>query len=539
MRGRPAGRRRRWPALAALALTSLALNTCGITWGLPNGERDWANDSVAPLGPVSYVRRLLDGAPWSSKYPPFHFTVLAGLYAPYALILWTRGQVVGPPTGHYPYGLADPDRALMTLTLIARSASAVMGAGTALAVYAATRALHGHRAGLVAGLLVATSYPVVHYAHNANVDVPQLFWLALALWSFALLLRTHAARSYALLGVFVALATATKDSALALGVGLGLSALWAHLQRRGRAGAPPLGRLAWGAGAFAVALLLAFNVPLDPAGVAGHVRFHLGRSVAGSKVIEAAASPWQGELALIGRYVDYLVQSNGALPFALLAGGVVFGAARAPGRTLLLGLPVLTYYLLFLRVHGTHHVRYVMPVLLLLAVPAGRAAAVALRARGVRRPLAGAALAVVLGASVVHGAAVARLYARDPRYAAEAWMRAHLPPGALVLAVRPDYTLPRFPDHLRVVRRDLWDWNGDPIGDFADLRPDYVVVGTRHRIAGHEARVARTLAERGYRPAATFTSSPPFLAAEVPDIHVINPRIVVFGRAGAGRGEAR
>lgn len=517
--------------IAALAALSLALNLWGLTWGLPNGEIDWSNDSIAPMGPLSYARHLLTGGSWSSKYPPFHFMVLAAAYAPYLLYLQLTGGLVGPLSGQYPYGFADSEAALMTLTLIARAVSALMGTGVVVVSYLTVRRLFGRPAAVIAGGLIPSCYPFVHYAHNANIDVPQLFWISLALYSFVRVLETGATRHHVLLGLFMTLAVGTKDSAYALGAGLAACVAWRHLRARrsGAAGPPSARALVYGGATVVVATLVVFNVPFNWEGFREHVALHLHRSMTGSRVIEAAPSAWQGEVDLLARYLGYLVQCNGPLPFALLALGAGYTAVRSPATAGLLAVPVATYYLLFLRVHPTQHIRYVLPVFLLLAWQAGKLGGDLLAARWLPKPVAVLALGVVLTASTVHGGSVDVLYARDPRYAAERWMEG-LAAGATVLAVQPDYTLPRFLPHLVVTRRQLWDWNGTQIGDFADLMPDYVVIGTRHYIPGQDAKVERAFRERGYREEVRFKSPVPAAAGEVRDLHAINPRIVVFKR---------
>ena len=76
-------------SLGLLLALSLGLNLYGIQWGLPNGVEDWANDSLAPLGPLVYANRTLSHEFWLSKYPPVHFMTLALLYAPYILYLYS------------------------------------------------------------------------------------------------------------------------------------------------------------------------------------------------------------------------------------------------------------------------------------------------------------------------------------------------------------------------------------------------------------------------------------------------------------------
>jgi 4-amino-4-deoxy-L-arabinose transferase-like glycosyltransferase len=537
----PAGAATRPSAIhiSVLALLALALNLYGIDWGLPNGIYDWSNDSVAPLEPLAYAKRMLFREPWTSTYPPFHFMVLALAYAPYVAYLYLTGGLA-KPTEHYPYGLANPELSLMTLTLIARLVSVAMGVGLVVVTYVTVKRLYGARSGLIAGLLVATSYPVIHYAHNANVDVPQLFWTSLALYSFVGLIQTYQRKYYILLGTFAALAVGTKDSIYALFVGLAAVVLAfhaRHLQRsRPAAGwftAAANRHLLYGLAAFVLGLVLVFNLPWNWQGFEDHVRLHLRRSVVGSPVIRTSASPVDGELALMASYARFLCEANVAPLFLLLIGGLGYGLVRSPAIAWSAVVVTATYYALFLRLQGAHAVRYVLPLYLLLVWPAAKLAGDAMGQGRLQRGLVTAALALVFGYGVLQGVSVGTLYARDPRYAVEAWMRHELPPGTKILGVAPRYTLPRFPSEAQVTHRGIGFYGDrDQVTEIGDVDPDYIVIGmsTPQRRQRPEV-VERFFRERGYRQYLEFTTPVPFFGREVRDLHSINPRIVVFARA--------
>lgn len=530
-------------APALLVALTLALNLYGIDWGLPNGTFDWSNDSVAPLEPLAWAKRTLHGEPWTSKYPPFHLMVLAAAYAPYLGLLALTGGFARP-TDAYPYGFADPERALMVLTLIARLVSVGMGVGLVVLTALTARRLAGPRAGTVAGLLVATSLPVVHYAHNANVDVPHLFWTALALWALVAYLQTAARRHAVTLGLAAAAAVGTKSSVYALFVGVALVLLGAHVQHlrrtvglRGWHRAPGTRHLAAGLAAFALGLVVTFNVPFNWQGVARHVERHLRQSVRGSQVIQQAPSPLQGELALIGSYLRFLGEANAPPVAALLAAGLGWALLRARPLAVLVAVPAITYYLLFLRLHGTHHLRYVLPVYLLLTWPAAALAARALESEPVRRRLALAALAVALGWGGLDAASVGLRYTRDPRYEAEAWLRAHVPAGTTVVGVTPNYTLPRFPEGVRVERREIWDYGGTQVGDLVDLAPAYVAIGLNLPVRRTRPGVVEEFFRaRGYSRQVEFAPRVPFFAREIEDLHSLSPRVAIYARASAAAG---
>ena len=293
-------------------------------------------------------------------------------------------------------------------------------------------------------------------------------------------------------------------------------------------------RLAAGLAAFLLGLVVAFNVPFNWHGVARHVERHLRQSVGGNQLLRQEPSPVRGELALIGSYLRFLGAANAAPVAALLAAGLGWALVRARPLAVLVLVPAVTYYLLFLRLHGTHHLRYVLPVYLLLTWPAAALAARALGDGPARRRLALAALGAALGWGGLEAASVGLRYAHDPRYEAEAWLRAHVPAGATVLGVAPNYTLPRFPPGVRVERREIWDYGGRQVGDLVDLAPAYVAIGTNlpARRARRE-RIEEFFQARGYRRQVEFAPRVSFFAREVEDLHSLSPRVAIYARAGA------
>ncbi len=526
--------------VALLVALCLALSLYGIGWGLPNGPHDWSNDSVAPLEPLAYAKRLLAGEPWSSKYPPFHFMVLGAAYAPYVAYLKVTGGL-GRPSEDYPYGLADPEGSLAVFTLIARLVSVAMGVGLVLVNYHTVRRLHGPRAGLIAGLLLASSYPLIHYSRNANIDVPHLFWMSLALWSSVALVQDFQRRHYVLLGVYTAAAVATKDSIYALFVGVAPVVLAFHLGRLRelrRTTPEALGAahrdLASGLAAFLVSLVLVFNLPFNWQGFAEHVQLHLRRSVTGSYLIEQSESVLGGELALLAGYAKFLFESSVPTVLPLALAGLATGLVRARRATWMVVLPVAAYYVFFLRLHSTYHLRYALPVFVLLTWPAARLADEWLGAARLARTVASLVLAGTIGLAVLQGLALGVLYTRDSRYAAEAWMREHIPAGATILGVKPAYSLPRFPPGRQLVLRDLWNYGGTQIADIQDLDPEYAVMGMGLQIRRENPdRFERFFVDRGYRVVAEFKSPLPLFGREIVELHSINPRIVIFKRGGA------
>ena len=433
------------PYLWLIVALSLFLNLYSIQWGLPNGIQDWANDSIAPLGPLVYAKRLLFQEPWISKYPPFHYMVLALCYAPYVLYLYFTGGL-NSPTDEYPYGLESPESALPIFVLIARLTSALMGTGTVLVNYYTVRRLYNHRAGLISALLIASSYGMIYYAHNANIDMPLLFWTSLGLYSFVALLNTYATRYYLLFSLFMALAIGTKESIYALFLGFGLLLLGFHIRYELRTGtsrhvlsALCHRKLLYGLLTFVTASVLVFNLPFNWQGATEHVKIHLEKkgSVTGNVTIKRSETVVRGHTTLVGKYLRHLLHTSGLAVFLLLAVGFLYGLWRHPAPSWMLMIPLITYYLFYLRIHSTDHLRYILPAYLLLTWQAGAFASDWLRTSRVVKVLAIVAMSLILTHSVVYGFSLNLLLSRDSRYTAEQWIEQNIPKDAVIAAHGP------------------------------------------------------------------------------------------------------
>jgi hypothetical protein len=235
------------PIVGILAL-SLILNTVGISYGLPYpapaewlppGDNSviWTSDTIAPIGPLAAAKDLFSWGPWSRSeytYPLAHYILLSVTYAP-CMAYWVLTGDFQRPTGPgYPYGFANPTRALTVLTVLTRAVAAAMGTGIVLATYQIGKEVFGRRAGIFAALSMAVCNLLIFYAHTENVDVPYVFWSMLALWAYVRLVRVGQLKHYALLGILMALASATKVQAYGLFLLLPVPVVLAHFRHHHR-----------------------------------------------------------------------------------------------------------------------------------------------------------------------------------------------------------------------------------------------------------------------------------------------------------------
>src|SRR3954447_17800821 len=193
-RMRAAERPAAWPvALAALIAGALALRLWGVRQGLPfvynaDGNAHFVAGAIGMFG---------------HTYDPNYF-INPPAYTYLLHVIFAIG--FGGRDGVSESYAADPT-AVFTA---ARAASAVLvAASVGLLAWAGAR-LFDRRTGLVAAALLAVAFLPVHYSHFALNDVPTLAPVCLALAGVAGVLARGRLVDYALAGVGLGLACATK-----------------------------------------------------------------------------------------------------------------------------------------------------------------------------------------------------------------------------------------------------------------------------------------------------------------------------------------
>src|SRR6185436_9681665 len=147
----------RW-ALPAVLVLAAALFSWGLSWGLPSW-RGWAGDELLPAVVLDGFARAFSGG-WHTKYPPFHYYLLAAVEAPVAALA-RHGLLTLDPL------------ALNTLLIrLGRLLSVLLSLATLALLARIGRQVSGARAGLFAALIAALSPPFVYFAKTANVEAP-------------------------------------------------------------------------------------------------------------------------------------------------------------------------------------------------------------------------------------------------------------------------------------------------------------------------------------------------------------------------------
>jgi hypothetical protein len=222
--------------LIIILVVALPAFAAGIRWGLPqavNAEtvQPWALDTIAPIAPLNeaYHRFTREGNEYV-VYPLFHYVVLSAAYTPYVGWQILSGRF-SDPSSDFPYGIDDVVSFCQDLTILARLVSLAMALGIVAISYRIALEIASRRVAVIAALATSLIAPLAYYAKTSNLDVPYTFWVCLAVWRFLRILEHHRLTDYLLLGLFTALAVATKDQAYGFFVLIPFVLAFARMQK--------------------------------------------------------------------------------------------------------------------------------------------------------------------------------------------------------------------------------------------------------------------------------------------------------------------
>jgi 4-amino-4-deoxy-L-arabinose transferase-like glycosyltransferase len=401
-------------ALGAILVLALLLRLWGIKSGLPyvydtDEDQHFVPHAIALLGH--------EGNPNYFDNPPAFTYVLAIVFELYfgGRAALSHAFAVNPTE----------------VWVLARVLTALLGVLAVWLLYLVAQRLFERRVALLSAALMAVAFLPVFYSKLALNDVPTLVPLELSLWASACILRTARRRYYALAGLGLGVAAATKyTGGIAV---LPLAAVvWLALRERSQR------REVLRSAALAGALAIVAFVVCDPYSLLAFASFKAGLTHQGTE--SAAAS---GKLGLthgsgILYYLWTLTWGVGWLPAiaALIAVPWLWFRER---RLLLFFVPALAVYLVFMGIQGRYFGRWLMPVVPMIcvlaaytAVQSADAAASRLYRLRVAAPLLAGALLCAQGLvySIHSGLVNSRA---DTRSLTRAWLVAHVPVGSGVV----------------------------------------------------------------------------------------------------------
>jgi len=558
--------RRRLSGRHALVFAiALAVYTPAFWWGAPYATAAdradaWGVDEEPPMGPLAQLHDIFNPNPTQNPnlgYPMLHPFMVIGSYTPYISWLFATGGLE-TPTVAFPHGFKDPVRALRVLTLISHALSVLLAAGIIVAAYEIGRTLFDERSGLWAAALVLTTYPMFYYARTSNVDVPVLFFTALAFIPFAksIMGGVTVARG-AWFGALAGLALATKEPAFASFLGIPVALLILP--------SPVDGTAAWksaqvwrGAGVAVLLAIVAYAIGsgmvIDPNRYWAHVAFVRERSgdlaagaVAFAEYFDRTAD---GHLRLGSRLLGYLRDST-TLPGLVLGAAGFIAALRSARRPAWFSVTAITYMAILFWFARAAQLRYVMPAAFTIAIFAGYAASRSVGLLALAGRVAGAA-AVLIG--LLRGVDLTYAMLVDSRYDAAAWLRRTARVGDRIEYFGSSLKNPpmesgvisaraiRFrggniqPDTSANAVQEIFEGWRTRAPRFVMLTPDYTSRPGEPFAASCPPEVYRQLRSGalGYSLAAEFQRPAlmPWIRRPLLDYPVVNPPILIFERAG-------
>ncbi|MBA2347185.1 MAG: glycosyltransferase family 39 protein [Solirubrobacterales bacterium] len=423
-------------AVAGLLLAAFLVRIWGVGHGLPYAYNADENAHFVPKAIGMFGHDL---NPHYFVNPPAYTYVLHAVFA-----VWFGGR-----DGISEAYTTDPTAVFVA----ARVTAAVLGTLAVWLLYLTGKRFFDRRVGLLAAGLLAVAFLPVFYSKLALNDVPTLAPVCLCLWASAGILRFGRTRDYALAGLALGLAAATKyTGGIVLLPLLGAAAVQ-FVAPEGRGPATRGVAIAGG-------VALAGFVIANPYAVLSFPEFFDGLAHQND-----AAADTAGKLGLtqdngVFYYLWTLTWGLGWIPALAALGGLVWLYRDEP-RLLWVLAPAPFVFLLFMGIQSRFFGRWLLPIIPIACLLAAylaleladRAAARYPRLRPTLITLAVLGLCAQGAISTLHSSQV--LSREDTRNEARAWMVANVPetqelPGRLGSSAKTVATRivaePVFPD---------------------------------------------------------------------------------------------
>jgi hypothetical protein len=316
--------------------------------------------------------------------------------------------------------------------VIARLVASVLGTLSVWLTYLAGTRFFDRAVALLGAAIFGLAFLPIFYSHLALNDVPTLAAVALSLYGIGGVMRFGRSRDYAIAGLGIGLASATKYTG-----GITVVCLigaymcnaterpfWPHARRL----------------ALCLLVALASFVIANPYSLLDFSAFRWGISEQAS--LAAGSDPFKLGLTSGGGIAYYLWTFTWGLgwgPTIAAVGGSALLIVRRRARIALTLLPAPIAFIIFMGSQQRYFGRWLMPIFPIVAL-LGAYGAIELmrwlrRKGGVPAPITGAVVVVLmLGQSVVAVVHNDQVLSRpDTRNLTRAWMVAHVPAGAKVV----------------------------------------------------------------------------------------------------------
>jgi hypothetical protein len=322
--------------------------------------------------------------------------------------------------------------------LVARVTAAILGTIAIWLMYLAGKRLFDRRTGLLACGLLSVSFLPVFYSHLALNDVPTLAPIALSLWGTAGILREGRARDYAIAGLGLGVAAATKYTGGIVILPL-FAATAAQFLAPGGRGPALRGML------IAAGCALGGFVATNPFALLEFDKFRDGLSHQSEASKNALGKLGLAQDNGFTYYLWTFTWGMGWVPLIAAFAGAVMLLRDEPRLTTII-TPAVLFYVLFMGSQERFFGRWLIPVFPLVALLAAYAVFEATDAVGRRWPalrLSAVALGTVAlcGQGLVYSLHIGQVLSRpDTRNSTREWMVANIPERTKIVVepIAPD-----------------------------------------------------------------------------------------------------
>jgi len=441
----PVPRAKSWPWVVGLLALAFALRWMPLQHGLP---RNYVPDTHAVRAALGMAKDK-DLAPEVGKYSSYPY-LMPYLLLPIYGVQYALGKAEGEWSDGAGFAAAISERP-ERVALPARALVASFGALTALLVYFAARAAGMNLGALGAMFLCATGLLHLQFSVQERPWVIVLFFGAACLWASVLYARERKLRWLALSGAGAGLAFATHQAGLFFA--FLTAAVWAFSAREAADWKQPMLARRIGHAAAAAAACLVLGL------LCGHVYYLVHGGVPQEDVVGDARAA--GLLSIGGQALNVGLSWDSFLHLSrtligydpLLLGLGAGGCFLAWRSTTLRGPCAFTlFYALFFLFNPSDHVRYLLPLTILLALPAGLVVELVLQ-----RKLGRLALALLLAIPLLQAARLVWLLRQeDTRAEAERLLEQLAAPGEAPAYIAIDHYGPQ----VELSRRSLEELSG-------------------------------------------------------------------------------
>jgi hypothetical protein len=321
--------------------------------------------------------------------------------------------------------------------------------------------------------------PLTYYSKTANLEVPYLFWVALALRYYARTASRAGPYDFYRFAVAGAIAICTKDQAYGFFVLPALLLASMALARGGTPNVPTKRVLITMCGLTALALVILMNVPFNLSGVVRHFQLITGPA---SQDFQMYARTPAGTAKLL---LDSVRQMGNIMSWPLFVAALA-GAAMAVRRRqvpiILLLIAGLSYFITFLWIVLYQYDRFLLGLVITIAPATGWWLDNVTRRGCSYRTIRQVIALIVFAYAIGRCAALDMLMLRDSRYAAEQALRRESRPRDRVAGVGLRSYL---------TRPEVVPWS--PVRatpeQIIQLAPDLLVVNVGHALRTSEANI--------------------------------------------------